>query len=36
MMLQAFGMGFMVTLGIEFALGLCFAFRVVLRGASKR
>lgn len=36
MYLQAFGIGFAITLGVEVALGLCVATRVVLRGASKK
>ena len=28
--------GFSFTLGVELALGLCFAWKTVLRGASKR
>lgn len=36
MFLQAFGVGFAITLGVEVALGLCFATRVVLKGASKK
>lgn len=35
-MLTAFGIGFFVTMGIEIALGLCFAVRAVLRGASRK
>lgn len=35
-MLTAFGLGFFVTMGMEIALGLCFAFRAVLRGASRK
>ena len=30
--LQAFGMGFAITLGIEVALGLCMALKHVRRG----
>lgn len=32
---QAFGIGFFVTLGVEVALGLCFAIGSVFKGASK-
>ena len=34
--LKLFGMGFAITMGMEVALGLCFAIRNVLRGASKK
>lgn len=34
--LQAFGIGFAITLGVEIALGLCFAFRAIARGASRK
>ena len=34
--LQAFGFGFCVTLGVEVALGLCFAIGRVCKGASKK
>lgn len=33
--LEAFCVGFAVTLGIEVALGLRYAIRVVLRGKKK-
>ena len=33
--LQAFGIGFALTLGMEIALGLCFALKVVRRGSRK-
>ena len=33
--LQALGIGFALTLGMEIALGLCFAIRVVRRGNKK-
>ena len=33
---NAFVVGFAVTLGMEIALGLCFAIRAVLKGASKK
>lgn len=36
MLLEAFGIGFAVTFGVEVALGLCFAIRQVIRGASRR
>ena len=35
-LIDAFGIGFAVTVGMEVALGLCFALRTVLRGASKK
>ena len=36
MLIAAFGIGFAVTVGMEVALGLCFAIRAVLRGANKK
>lgn len=33
--LQAFGLGFALTLGIEVALGLCMALKHVTRGKKK-
>lgn len=33
--LQAFGIGFALTLGIEVALGLCLAFKNVTKGEKK-
>lgn len=36
MYLQAFGIGFCITLGVEVALGLCFAIGAVLKGANRR
>lgn len=33
--LQAFGIGFALTLGMEVALGLCIALKYVTRGAKK-
>lgn len=33
--LQAFGLGFALTLGIEVALGLCIALKYVTRGKKK-
>ena len=33
--LQAFAIGFALTLGMEVALGLCFAIKVVRRGMKK-
>ena len=33
--LQAIGVGFALTLGMEFALGLCLAIREVRRGKKK-
>ena len=35
-LIDAFGIGFAVTVGMEAALGLCFALRTVLRGACKK
>ena len=32
---NAFAVGFGATLGLEIALGLCHAFRAVLRGKKK-
>ena len=32
--LQAFGIGFAITLGIEIALGLCIAVGAVFKGAN--
>lgn len=36
MYLQAIGLGFCLTFGMELALGLCFAIKAVLKGASRR
>ena len=33
--LKAIALGFCFTLGMELALGLCFAFRVVFKGVNK-
>ena len=33
--LQALGMGFALTMGIEIALGLCMALKHVTRGKKK-
>lgn len=33
--LQAFGIGFALTMGIEIALGLCIALKHVTRGKKK-
>lgn len=33
--LQALGVGFALTLGMELALGLCYAIKVVKRGKKK-
>ena len=33
--LEAFVTGFAITLGIEVALGLCMAIKVVMRGMKK-
>ena len=33
--LQAFGIGFAITMGIEIALGLCIALKHVTRGKKK-
>lgn len=33
--LNAFGMGFALTMGIEVALGLCMALKHVTRGKKK-
>ena len=33
---QAFGTGFFVTLGVEVALGLCYALGTAIKGANKR
>lgn len=35
MLLEAFGVGFAVTLGIEVALGLRYAIRTVMRSQKK-
>lgn len=35
LMLQAFGVGFALTLGIEVALGLCIALKHVTRSKKK-
>jgi hypothetical protein len=35
MMLEAFGVGFAFTMGVEVALGLCIALKVVTRGKKK-
>ena len=32
MFLEAFGVGFAITLGVEVALGLCMALKVITRG----
>lgn len=34
-LLQALGVGFAFTIGMELALGLCFAIKVVRRGKKK-
>ena len=34
-MLTAFGIGFSITMGVELALGLCFAIGAVVKGVSK-
>lgn len=34
--LHAIGVGFAVTLGMEIALGLCFALKAVQRGVKKK
>lgn len=33
--LQAFGIGFAITLGVEIALGLCIAVGAVVKGAGE-
>ena len=33
--LQAFGIGFALTMGVEIALGLCMALKHVTRGKKK-
>jgi hypothetical protein len=35
MLLEAFGLGFALTLGVEVALGLCIALKHVTRGNKK-
>jgi hypothetical protein len=35
MLLEAFGVGFALTLGVEMALGLCIALKHVTRGKKK-
>ena len=35
MFLEAFGVGFAVTLGVEVALGLCMALKVITRSNKK-
>lgn len=35
MYLQAFGIGFAITLGIEIAFGFCMAVGAVLKGVNK-
>lgn len=35
MFFKAFLVGFAITLGVEVALGLCFALKVVTRGKKK-
>lgn len=35
MLLEAFGVGFALTMGIEVALGLCIALKHVTRGKKK-
>lgn len=34
--LQAFGMAFAITLGVEIALGLCIAIGAVFKGENKK
>ena len=34
--LNAFLIGFSITMGVEVALGLCFAIRAVTKGARKK
>lgn len=33
--LEAFGLGFCITLGVEVALGLCIALKYVIRSKKK-
>lgn len=33
--LEAFAMGFFITLGVEVALGLCFALKYIKKGKKK-
>jgi hypothetical protein len=33
--LEAFAMGFFITLGVELALGLCFALKYIKKGKKK-
>ena len=35
-LIDAFGIGFAVTVGMELALAVCFAIRAVVRGANKK
>lgn len=35
-MLTAFGLGFFITLGVEIALGMCFAIGAVFKGARRK
>jgi hypothetical protein len=35
LLLQAFGVGFALTLGVEVALGLCMAIKIVM-GSNKK
>ena len=35
LVLNAFGVGFAFTLGVEVALGLCIALKVVTKGTKK-
>jgi hypothetical protein len=35
LLLQAFGVGFALTLGVEVALGLCMAIKIVMRSNKK-
>ena len=34
-MLSMFGIGFFITMGVEVALGLCFAIGAIFKGAGK-
>lgn len=36
MYLEAFGVGFAITLGVEIALGFCIALGSVSKGANKK
>ena len=33
---KVFGIGFFITLGVEVALGLCYAIGAIVKGASKK